>query len=289
MSLILDALNRSRQDEDQVPGLATQHYELAEKTNRPAWQKILPWIGLAAALAVIAWLLSERVQEAPVENLPIAEKLAPAAVVKPAVKVEPEPVVRIPEPTAPMPDQLSKDPLQATASSDPAGERPVKTADVKGPAADPVVSALYQQEKAGKTPVAAPTAAQGQSAAAAAPQAEAWEKAQAKVEENPIDLEAMVARARDEIENANLAEHPAPFISDLSQQTKDAIPSVFYQRHEYNGSSANSQVVLNGKELRVGARPAPGIKVEEILPDSVVLSFQGTEFRLRALNSWVNL
>ena len=30
MSLILDALNRSRQDSDAVPGLATQHYVDAE-------------------------------------------------------------------------------------------------------------------------------------------------------------------------------------------------------------------------------------------------------------------
>jgi hypothetical protein len=91
------------------------------------------------------------------------------------------------------------------------------------------------------------------------------------------------------MENAELAEHPAPFIADLSQQTKDGIPTIFYRRHSYSGNSANSQVVLNGKELRVGGRPAAGVKVDEILPDSVVLSFQGTQFRLRALNSWVNL
>jgi hypothetical protein len=48
-------------------------------------------------------------------------------------------------------------------------------------------------------------------------------------------------------------------------------------------------VVLNGKELKVGGSPASGVKVEEILPDSVVLNYRGTEFRLRALNSWVNL
>jgi len=258
VSLILDALNRSRQDEEQMPGLATQHYEFAEKNDRPAWQKVLPWIGLAAALAVIAWLLSERTPEAPVEKISTAEQLVPAAVVKPAVKVEPQPVVRTPEPPAPAPAQVFREPSQAPREV--VGEVPVQAAAEKTSAPDPAVSALYQQEKALAT-----------------------------VDENPIDLEAMVSRAQDEIENASLAEHPAPFIADLSQQTKDAIPSVFYQRHEYNGSSANSQVVLNGKELRVGGRPAPGIKVEEILPDSVVLSFQGTEFRLRALNSWVNL
>jgi len=31
------------------------------------------------------------------------------------------------------------------------------------------------------------------------------------------------------------------------------------------------------------------MRVEEILSDSVVLDYRGTQFRLRALNSWVNL
>ena len=43
------------------------------------------------------------------------------------------------------------------------------------------------------------------------------------------------------------------------------------------------------KQLRVGGMVAPGVKLVEILPDSVVLSHDGREFRLRALNSWINL
>lgn len=76
---------------------------------------------------------------------------------------------------------------------------------------------------------------------------------------------------------------------DLSQQVKDSIPTIHYQRHDYNGTPGQSTVVLNGKTLRAGGSPAPGLRVEEILTDSVVLSYQGTQFRLRALNSWVNL
>ena len=78
-------------------------------------------------------------------------------------------------------------------------------------------------------------------------------------------------------------------LSELSQQTKDAIPSIFYERHDYSGRPGQSVVVLNGKALKAGGSPASGVRVEEILPDSVVLDYRGTEFRLRALNSWVNL
>ena len=95
--------------------------------------------------------------------------------------------------------------------------------------------------------------------------------------------------AQEEIENARLAEHSAPFISALSQQTKNDIPTVYYQRHDYAGDSAQSTVVLNGESMGEGGSPAPGVRVVEILPDSVVLNHRGTEFRLRALNSWINL
>jgi hypothetical protein len=109
------------------------------------------------------------------------------------------------------------------------------------------------------------------------------------VQEEPIDIEKMVVEAREELENASLAEHSAPFIAELSQQTKDSIPTIFYERHDYSGNPAQSNVVLNGKKLKVGGSPAGGVKVEEILSDSVVLNHRGTQFRLRALNSWINL
>jgi hypothetical protein len=48
-------------------------------------------------------------------------------------------------------------------------------------------------------------------------------------------------------------------------------------------------VVLNGKKVKEGERLAGGIRLDEILPDSIVLSYKGQQFRLRALNSWVNL
>ena len=91
------------------------------------------------------------------------------------------------------------------------------------------------------------------------------------------------------LENATLEEHSVPLLSSLSQQTKDNIPTIFYERHDYSDNQAQSTVVLNGKSTKVGGSPTAGLKVEEILPDSVVLSYRGTQFRLRALNSWINL
>ena len=61
---------------------------------------------------------------------------------------------------------------------------------------------------------------------------------------------------------------------------------MIYSVHDWAGE--NSRVVLNGEAMQAGDRRG-GFTVLEILADSVVLSWGGTEFRLRALNSWVNL
>jgi general secretion pathway protein B len=104
-----------------------------------------------------------------------------------------------------------------------------------------------------------------------------------------VDVDRILAEARDEMENASLEEHPAPFLADLSQRTKDGIPTLYYQRHDYSSDTSQSSVTLNGTPVKTGGSVVPGMKVDEILPDSVVLNYQGTQFRLRALNSWVNL
>ena len=107
--------------------------------------------------------------------------------------------------------------------------------------------------------------------------------------EEPIDIARVLQSAREEMKDATLDEHPVPLLSALSQQVKDDIPTLYYQRHDYSNNTSISTVVMNSKTLKVGGNPVNGVKIEEILPDSVVLSYQGTQFRLRALNSWVNL
>ena len=56
MSLILDALNRSRSDAAPVPGLGTQH--VLESHGNDGRRQWLPWIGLGLALLIIAWIVA---------------------------------------------------------------------------------------------------------------------------------------------------------------------------------------------------------------------------------------
>jgi hypothetical protein len=142
------------------------------------------------------------------------------------------------------------------------------------------VQALYREQ-----PAAAPPEVPVQ------PEAAPEAPVQPEPETPSIDVDSLVAKAQQELGKAELDAHPVPLLDALSQQRKDSIPSLFYSRHDYAGpnSSAVSELVINGKVVREGDTAAAGVRLDQVLPDSAVFSHNGEQFRLRALNSWVNL
>jgi len=106
-------------------------------------------------------------------------------------------------------------------------------------------------------------------------------------QEVEVDLRELLRRVQDEAQDEALEPHPAPLFSDLSQRFRDQVPTLMYLRHDYRNNGA-STVTINGEQLREGQR-SRGVQVVEILRDSVILRFDAQDFRLRALNSWVNL
>jgi len=103
----------------------------------------------------------------------------------------------------------------------------------------------------------------------------------------PIDLVAAIERAAREVGEPSLVPHPTVLLENLSQQQKDQIPTIVYTEHIY-AEGAAPLVELNGQRLRPGQRTG-AVTVEDILVDSVILRVNGVSFRLRALNTWVNL
>lgn len=272
MSLILDALNRAREDSGAVPGLSTHHaQDSAPSRSLPLALAVL----LLLALVVIVWLLYNRPQTVPVAAVSVPGQ-AEVSLASPASPPEPARVEPRPKPVS----ALARPAASATVAESvpaPAGN-PVTAA---APAPD--VAALYAQ--AGRGVAEAAPAVQQPEASRAVPVTEPT----LEPELRDVDMARLIQEAENELENARLAEHDAPFINELSQQSKDRIPTVYYQRHAYSGRAGESRVLLNGKTLKVGDSPVSGMRVEEILPDSVVLRYGDVEFRLRALNSWVNL
>nr|WP_241262929.1 general secretion pathway protein GspB [Parahaliea mediterranea] len=301
--MILDAINRSQRERaapGEVPGVATVHY--AGATAAPsAWRQGLLGLLLVIAVGVIAWLLWR--------PAPVAERALPAAA---------PPQRAAPTPSADFPAQPVATPSPRAVEPEVKGEGPVPAVNGAGsrPAVAPEVAALYAEPASPQSAAGAQTApaaarrepgSQGKVSAekAAVERASVERAAQATApepavpepavpepavpEEQALDVEALLRAAQREMGGEELSEHPAPFLSELSQQRKDAIPTLLYSAHDYRGGGWNSTVLINGKTARAGQALGKGVTVVEILPDSVVLEFAGKPFRLRALNSWVNL
>jgi general secretion pathway protein B len=263
MSLILDALNRSETEQasgGEVPGLATRHYADGDD-GEASWRSRFILLAVVLGLLVLlgAWIF-------------LAEKST----------MEPPPVATLSPEVAPV---VAPSPPPATKPSAVQAEPVVVFAPVAKSAPRPDVAALYQTQP---QKFSANDSSRSQEAPVESVQPVAQEETVAQ-REQLIDLEKMIELAEREIDNQSLAEHSAPMLDALSQQRKDAIPTLMYSRHDYREDSAASTIIINGKTLRSGDSAASGITLEEILPDSAVFSLRGELFRLGALSSWVNL
>ena len=109
-----------------------------------------------------------------------------------------------------------------------------------------------------------------------------------QVDAPEIDLQEVMERLALEAGDVALSPHPVPLLENLTQQQKDRVPTIIYSAHQFGGDDNPSFVELNGSRLREGESDQT-IRVVEILDDSVILSAVDTQFRLKALNSWINL
>jgi len=117
--------------------------------------------------------------------------------------------------------------------------------------------------------------------------AKAPEKSEETEETAAVDFAEILAEAQRELGVQALVDSAEPLLETLSQQTKDLIPSLIYSEHNYS-PNGRSEVVLNGQSLTERQRVGP-FTVVEILPDSVILRWRETQFRVRARNSWINM
>lgn len=271
MSFILDALDRSRREHDaqaEEPSLSPATDTTGADTAVIPWVPVLSLV-LVIALAVITWLWLAR-----------APATQPAA--QPAVADVPTAQASTPVPP------------RATAASPRA---PVADTARSAPTAD--VSRLYGEAHASQRSASTQSGPGDTEQGAAEPDGSRAGSGEHAVADMPpasessegvgeMPVEAMVARAEAAMDNIGLSAHPAPMLEELSQAVRDDIPTLIYSQHDYRASGGESSVLINREHRRAGDSTA-GVRVREILPDSVVLSYRDTVFRLRALNSWVNL
>lgn len=83
--------------------------------------------------------------------------------------------------------------------------------------------------------------------------------------------EESVDTGRREQKVMTMAELPVPM--------QEQIPKMSISVHAYSAKTADRLVGINGRLLREGDYPAPDLRLEQITPDGMILSYKGYRFR----------
>jgi general secretion pathway protein B len=78
-----------------------------------------------------------------------------------------------------------------------------------------------------------------------------------------------------------------PDIQDLPNAVLQQIPSLKYTEHNYN--SYGGSVKINGNLFHTNDQVAHNVVLEKILIDGIILHIDNYSFKMRALNTWVNM
>lgn len=299
MSMILDAIKRSKESEtitDGVPSVDTEHYMPSESNSRLPW--IVAAVSVGLLLAVLLWqaFAPDETEKAAISG---DQQSAPDEVrneTSTAPSSTPEAAEPASEPGGTAPSIASAvstaapTVAAATAGGPPSvnvrtpdtrvesvvAELPTRTVTTSGD--DERLSALY----AAMNQEESPTQTEPELADSEVVVGDVTES-----EEPRIDFVEILERAQREMGSTPLVESSVPMLDSLSQQTKDQIPSLIYNDHDYQ-ELGESSVLMNGQTVRENQRVGPFVLVD-ILPDSAILRWRDVEFRLRARNSWINL
>jgi len=74
-------------------------------------------------------------------------------------------------------------------------------------------------------------------------------------------------------------EQKATPMSELPLAIQQELPALKIQLHSYSNKSVNSIVSINSQMMKEGDTLAPGLKLEQITPDGVILSYKGYRFQ----------
>lgn len=266
MSLILDALNRAdreRSEQQLSPSLHAAPSAPGDARSQ-LWRPLVV-IAAVAALAVIAiyfWLPAQRAPAvdsgAASTVLPAPPASTPAPANEPVIPIDSEPPAVAPVADEPMPPPARTRTAATTAAVD---DAPV--AKDRDSSSRSAIAELYTRP----APAAAPPSALPPPAPKPPPAPQATSPAR--------PTQAMILQS-------------IPLLASMPANFQKQVPSIEYSIHVYNQEDGSGAVKLNGNMLRVGAELTPGLRVIAILPDSTVFDFNGTQFRLSALNSWMN-
>ena len=308
MSMILDAIKRSKEAPEgggSVPSLDTEHYVAPDEPMRKkAGFKRASLAAVGVMAVVLAALYSfgrDGSDTSATEGGESAERASEEKTGH-AVAATPKDIVSNTQSQTPLTSSTpvsgssTEDESSRLSSGDMRGTRPIviptetQPAKNSGPNAE-ALSSLYaamNEEVDAALDSSMASEAETEAVPGAVNQAaEVSESSEGLEDGAAVDFAEMLAQAQKELGVQPLVESSEPLLETLSQQTKDQIPSLIYSEHIYS-ANGRSEVVLNGESLTERQRVGP-FTVVEILPDSVILRWRETQFRVRARNSWINM
>ena len=247
MSYILDALRKSDQlrRRNAAPTLPLgQATAVAPKRPPLLSYGVLALVLLGAGIA-IGWLRPWQ----PQAPAPVAVDAAPKL---PESRVEPTPAV---QPGAALQPQVQAQMPQPLAPAAPVPARATVPATVPAPAQAQQPAAPMQKQNLPQQPAAAPAPAATASAPALVPE---------KASSTPAGAP------------------PAPVVmtmAELPVAIQQELPPLSISVHAYSGKAADRLVGINGRLLHEGDNVAPGLNLEQITPDGMILSYKGYTFR----------
>ena len=283
MSLILDALNRAdneRKNQDVVPGISTVHSSpvivLEEKSTNKNTLYVAISISVIALVASVYWFTSkpyEKKYSAGVETQKVQQPALVAADVATSTPVELSPEQQKVDAGSVSPSLVEeKKSTESVIAPRPTAivEQLYSAPTTQAIAADPKVNELYSAEE----PVAKSESIEDPFASPPSRITD-LSMGRASTETVPTRTFASIINVQD--------------FNELPWNTKQQIPTISYQRHNFLAGGVSS-VVINGQTLGEGNIAASSqLIVQEIFEDGVVLKRGNVVFKLRALNGWINM
>jgi general secretion pathway protein B len=270
MSYILEALKKSQQERElgQVPTLETPSFLPLEEVGRPNL-----WILLALALAALAVVIAL-----------YAALRGGAAVPEPVATLDRSGRIAAPGQSDPDP-AISAEPPNPTDAAPSGHQRPASA-----PLAREAASTETADPARAPTVVTQPQPAQTQRrspvgearVAAERPSATQSEKGNNVPPDLIADIEAFKRSVREEQTRATDAEgtEDETALRDLRvpKEVREHLPEFVVSAHIYDKEPSKRFVLINGLKTREGEESREALTVEKILPDGVVLSFEGNRF-----------
>lgn len=281
MSLILDALNKADREQDAapVPNLKTQHAPGNRYGVDVRWYYALAAlaIGLLVLCAFLIVLYFRATTDATDSAVSAPNPVKPVADSASTDDAENLASVRI-QPILP-PDSVAQTYGLSGAEQD-------TIAALYQPSVDQEVQTIQEPQISSQEPERAPPSPSTVDAALAKA---LWDESNIRYSPPPQPKVEAPAPAQNAgpppADGETLAGYAdVPFLHDLSVSMQNTIPTLMYAGHNY----AEGYALINKKQVQEGDTLEDQLTVYKVLADGVVFQFGNEQFKLSALNSWVN-